>query len=295
MNRLFVVILCCSFLLFAGCTAKYQRISFESDALDEELDSHIRADTEVINVADEAFPVQLPIYEITERNISEQDIQQMLQNLGLPQEPSAWKMMELDGNRISCNLVRYTDFSRGYFDMTEDELEQLAWDVFNKIPFIVGDYEYLGITGKMTVNDSKGDHISRVGVSFSRIVGGIRALGEDDCTFYFDGSGLVEIHITLFDYEKIGTMDLVTLEDAAARIKTPDDFNIDAESGVVQTLQVDRIKLLLVNQYSEGCTILQPIYNFIGTATLQNGTQAEFSSKVIAIPESYTYEKIQFE
>ena len=108
---------------------------------------------------------------------------------------------------------------------------------------------------------------------------------------WFDGSGLVEIIIRMYDFEKTGTMDMVALADAETRIKTPDDLSIDDAVGTVDTLRVDRVKLLLVNQYSRGCTILQPVYNFIGTATSENGDQAEFKSKVIAIPEAMTYEE----
>ena len=56
-------------------------------------------------------------------------------------------------------------------------------------------------------------------------------------------------------------------------------------------LQVDNVNLRLVNQYSSGCTILQPMYSFVGTATFDDNSQAEFISRIIAIPESYTYEK----
>lgn len=62
-------------------------------------------------------------------------------------------------------------------------------------------------------------------------------------------------------------------------------FDID-----IDKLQVERVKLLFVNQFYRGCIILQPIYIFIGTAIDIDGDHVEFHSKVIAIPESYTYE-----
>jgi hypothetical protein len=232
----------------------------------------------------------MPIYQITERSISQEDYEQMLNKLVLSHNP---KHLELEGNSLFYNLVSFSDFSRGYFNMSDVEVERVAWEIFSKIPFIEGNYEYLGITSTTTLNDSSGDHITRAGVSFSRVLGNTRVLGEDSCTLYFDGSGLVAIKVALFEYEEIGTMDLISLENATTRIKNPDDFNIDTNTGtknIANSLRVDRIKLLLVNQYSRGCTILQPIYNFIGIAAMENGTQAEFSSKIIAIPESMTYE-----
>ena len=81
------------------------------------------------------------------------------------------------------------------------------------------------------------------------------------------------------------------MDEAESRIKPPDSFTIEANFGKANTLQVDNVNLRLVNQYSSGCTILQPVYNFVGTAIKEDGSKAEFISRVIAIPESYTYEK----
>lgn len=296
MKKIIAVIMCCLLLFLSACTTKhqteYQRISLESDTLGEDLAEHISDDTEVVNTVDQVFPSHLPAYKITERNISEQECAEMRKQLGIPDRCS---FFDFEGNTIHYSLVDYTDFSRGYFDMAEEDLEKLAWETFNKIPFMEGEYEYLGIKSTMTVNDQEGDHISRVGVSFRKLLNDTRVLGEERCTLEFDGSGLVGIYIKLFDYEEVGTMDLVPLESAAAKIKTPDAFVIDEtkftqELAVVEKLDVERIKILWINQHSEGCTILQPIYNFIGTATDTSGFQTEFSSRIIAVPESCTYE-----
>lgn len=292
-KRILAILLCSVLLLLCGCNGslmKYKRISFETETLGEELKS-IDENTVVINKANETFSSQMPIYKIKERNISQQEFQKMLDNLEIADDPSyRYDDFELDGNRIYISLRDYTDVSRGFFDMTEDEVEDLAWEVFNKIPFMEGEYECVGIQNKYTYGDATGNHISRAGVGFCRLIDGVRAVGDETCVLYFDGTGLVEIRIKLYDYEKIGTMDMVSLEDAEGKIKTPDDFKI-GKNGTVDTLQVNQVKLRLVNQYSRGCTILQPIYNFIGTATFEDGTQSEFSSRVIAIPESMTYEE----
>lgn len=174
--------------------------------------------------------------------------------------------------------------------MTDEVVEELAWEIFRKIPFLEGEWECIGVRKSFAVTDSTGTHITRAGVIFCRLLDGVRVIGEEGYVLCFDGSGLVEIKIILFDYEKIGTMKMAALEDAAEKIKTPDGFMLSADTGVVETLQLDRVKLLFVNQYSDGCTILQPIYNFIGAATLTDGMQAEFQSRIIAIPKSYTHE-----
>jgi hypothetical protein len=276
--------------LLSGCNNEYKRISFDKDTLGQTLAKHINEDTFVVNEAMEVFPEQLPIYRIQAHDISQTDYDQMLTALNISDSP---KRLEVEGNHLYYDLADYIDSSRGYFDMTEEEVTELAWDIFRKIPFIEGEFECLGIMRGTKVVDQEGEHYTRVVVSFRRLLEGVRVIGEEDCVLYFDGSGLVAIRIWLFDYEKTGTMDLIPLETAATRIKTPDDFVIETESGLAEMLHIDRIKLLFVNQYSDGCTILQPVYNYIGNATLEDGSLVEFSSKIIAIPESYTYEDNQ--
>ena len=221
----------------------------------------------------------------------------MLDNLGIANNTSEWYKLVLENNEIYGTIAGYNDPVRGYYDslqMTDEELEELAWDTFNKIPFIEGEYEYLGIMSRTTEWRNEGECVTRVGVALRRFIDGRRVINDDRCNLYFDGSGFVEMHIAMFDYKKIGTMDMVTLEEAETKIKTPDDFTIKStpsENNRVATFQVNSINLLLVNQYSKGCTILQPLYYYSGTATLEDGTETDFSSKIIAIPEKYTYEE----
>ena len=291
MKKLLVVLLCCSILLLSGCNKKYKRISFESDALSDGSAAYVQENATVVNKATDHFKSQLPIYKIKEQNIPTKEFQQMLQALNLSDGGSSFYSIELEGNSINGT---WSDVGTGIFTMSEQELEALAWETFHKIPFLEGEYEYFGIRGEEAVSDSNGRHITSILVSFRRVLDGVPVTGEDQCDLWFDDSGLEGINIRLFDYEKIGMMDLVPLEDAETRIKTPDGCSWDSVENVlaqdVNALQVDHVKLQLINQHWRGCEILQPIYNFVGTAALNGGTQTKFNSKVIAIPESYTYE-----
>ena len=284
-----LIILCAFLLLLSGCNTKYQRISFNAQYVAEELAAHISEDTTIINKTDTTFAARLPIYKITEDNITEAQFQQLKQQLQVPENSSVMLPLRYEGNCIEGRFDYYGDEA---FTMSEEELEALAWKVFEKIPFMEGEYEYSGIRGERYTSNVQGDKtINEVMVSFYRLLDGVRVIGNDQCNMWFDDSGLVEIYIERFNYTRIGTMDLVPLEDAEARIDAPDYFAIDAPAGKANTLQVDRVRLSLVNQYSSSCTILQPIYSFVGTATFDDNSQAEFISRIIAIPESYTYEK----
>lgn len=292
-KQICIMLLCCVLLVLCGCNTKlgkYKRISFENETLGEELNL-INENTVVINKANETFQSQMPIYKISKRGISEQEFQQMEEQLGI----TDWYWNDFDGYEIHSLIAPYNDPVRGYFytlNMTDEELEALAWETFNKIPFMEGEYEYIGITATGTVwTMETGELVSDVTVTFRRVLNGTHIIGNDECDLTFDASGLQEMHIALYDYKKIGTMDMVPLEDAQAKIKTPDSFSIDQTTGVADNLQVDRVQLYWVNQFSNGCTILQPIYTFYGTASFEDGAQREFRSRIIAIPEALTYEE----
>lgn len=293
-NKIIAVMLCLSLVLLCGCHAapeQYKRISFKSEMLSEEFD-YLSDDTVIISKAEETLSTQLPIYKISERVISDNERQLLMACLGLPTNPH---LFEHEGNRIAISLVGYTDSSRGYFNMTEEEAIEEAWKLFDQITFIDGEYECIGIRETYTRSDKYGRHTLRAGITFCRVLDGIRVTGNDSCTLTFDGSGLVGVSIALYNYEKIGIMDLVPMEEAELKLKEPDDFDIgtleDQPYKKVETMEVEQVGLRLINQYSRGCSILQPIYFFSGIATLEDGTKEEFSSKIIAIPESMTYEE----
>ena len=87
---------------------------------------------------------------------------------------------------------------------------------------------------------------------------------------------------------------MLTLDEAVAKIKEPDAFVLESAmnrnfSGAADKLTVERTKLLFVNRYSDGCDIPQQVYNLMGTAE-NTGGSVEFSARIIAIPEKYTYE-----
>lgn len=288
MRKHFLVLICCALLVLNGCSHKYKRINLSTATLSEDLSNHINAGTLVKNSASDSVPSELPIYKITKRTITKQEFEQMKQQLNLSSDTNKF---EQNGNAING---WFSDFGKGRFTMTEEELSTIAHETFSKLPFMEGDYEYSGIRGQDTLSSASGETITRVLVSFYRLLDGIRVIGNERCDMWFDDSGLVEIHIERYNYTPSGTMNTISLEDAVSRIKSPDAFSIDypdaGRTCIANELRVDEIKVLLVNQYTNGCTILQPVYNFMGTANLENRTAVAFSSKVIAVPETYTYE-----
>lgn len=274
-----------------GLPTKYQRISFNSVTLCGDT-AQIDPNAAIINHSDVVFPEVLPKYKITKRPITDKEFQIMLQNLGIGSDVF---FMEHKGNSVFIRLANYTSDGRQYFDelnYTDEELETLAWDIFNKLPFMEGEYEYLGFRTSTTLGDSEGEHIVSAVASFRRRLYNIGIAGNDVCNIYFDGSGFLGLKVVLYQYQQVGTMKLMPLDKAIERLKKPDYFSLDG--GTVSRMDVEKIRLTWVNQYSDGCTILQPVYYFDGTATLGLDKELAFSARVIAIPEFYTYKKIRF-
>lgn len=300
MKKIRFITLICVLMLLCGCAVKpanqYQRIDLGSEEQEETL-AHIGEGTTVEYGAKESFSKTLPVYEISAKRISKFEIQVMSKSLEKLNSGSGKLKFYTNGNSISASRERDQSGELKAFDATDEEIEKMAWEALKKVPFLKGKYEYLGIASVSSQGSSlEGMTKYQVSASFATLLDGVRVVGGEMINFSFDADGLCGVALYLYDYKKVGTMDLVPLEDASARIKQPDAFVINTKDGsiaigMVEKLEVERVKLLLVNQYSRGCTILQPVYNFIGTATDADGVQAEFSSRVIAIPESYTYEK----
>lgn len=275
-----------------GLFKQYKRISFNDDSLGLQNIEYIDSNTKVVdNITNKVTDTEFPVYKITKRNISKKEFQKMLKNLNIDNYS---EVFDHKGNKIVGSLVSYTDTSRGYFKMTDDELEKMAWEVFEKLPFIDGTYEYFGIKSTTTLIDSEGEHITRVGVSFRRTIDNIKVIGNDRVFLYFDGSGLVELSIELYDYKKIDTFDMVPLDVALSSIKNPDSIVFDEKlkqiTAHIDTLQVKNSSIIFYNQYSRGCKILQPVYDFSGSAIDSDGNQTAFNARIIAIPDKYTYE-----
>lgn len=272
---------------------KFQRISYPNnhgDHLGEDDDELPCKDAEVIFEANETFPESFPIYKISKHLITTTDLHQMEENLGI----TNWYWHEYDGFSIRGWVHPFADPNRKNFssmNYSDEEIEQLSWDTLCKIPFLNPDeYEYVGITETMDIWSMKdGTLINVATISFRRVLDGFHITGNDVCKLSFDGTGLQGLAISMFDYQKVGTMNLIPLQDAKERITNPDYFS---PYGIkISKLCVKKTWFLLENQYSKGCTVLQPVYRFVGKATLVTGKECDFYSIVIAVPESYTYKK----
>lgn len=287
--RLFAcIILCAVVSLFPGCSIQYDDLRLSNDEqLGERLSQYIDNDTQVTNLIDKSMPAELPMYRIHKRVITDKEYDDILMVLGISKPLSAKQWVNRKDNRLHIQLIDVITATRAFFGMSPEELESNARGVFSKLSVMEGTYEYVGQRASYRHIDNQGEHILSAGAAFCPIIDGIRVVGNGTCWFYFDGEGIVELIIELYDYEEIGTMKLIPLQDAIERITTPDDFSVDSDGesnmiGIIDTLQVNRIELRYVNQFSQGKKFLIPVYCFFGVAIDKEEVQSKFTSIVNA-------------
>ena len=288
--RLFAcIILCAVVSLFPGCSIQYDDLRLSNDEqLGERLSQYIDNDTQVTNLIDKSMPAELlPMYRIHKRVITDKEYDDILMVLGISKPLSAKQWVNRKDNRLHIQLIDVITATRAFFGMSPEELESNARGVFSKLSVMEGTYEYVGQRASYRRIDNQGEHILSAGAGFCPIIDGIRVVGNGTCWFYFDGEGIVELIIELYDYEEIGTMKLIPLQDAIERITTPDDFSVDSDGesnmmGIIDTMQVNQIELRYVNQFSKGKKALIPVYCFIGIAIDKEGVQSKFTSIVNA-------------
>ena len=307
MKKMLTYSLIIALILLSACSSggQYKRISLSSEMLGDKLDimqTTLVNSTKVECTAQESYSDKMPVYEISPRTISREEFQIMADFLEIEGEiivtDNSFKLYSDNGCLLvkDGNILSFwtTDKISEAMTQTDEELETQAKAIFDTLPLIEGEYEYLGVTSEQTVYANDENYIESKRVSFRRLIDGVRVIGNDICDLYFNSRGLYDIEIKFYDYEKTGELDMLSLDDAVDKVKTPDAFVLYSDtnrnfSGAADKLKIERTKLLFVNQYSNGCEILQPVFNLIGTAENEGGS-VKFSSRIIAIPEKYTHE-----
>lgn len=306
MKRIIALILLLN-LLFCSCSSnntKYKRIDISVQTLDGEksdLEQTVNWRTKIESTQNDIFTTTMPVYEITPLVVSRSQLKLFAEHLGVytnSESDFSDTCIETEHGTVSLQNDNYLYYSTDHVEepmtQSDDDLVEEAKRIFNALPIFEGEYECMGVQSVQTLTES--DELSYIvskRIAFRKVIDGVRVLGNEICNLYFDADGLYTIRMELYNYTKVGEIPMLSLDDAIDKIKDADAFSVDADettfSGVADKLTVERVKLLYVNQYSEGCTILQPVFNLMGTAENDSGT-AEFSAKIIAIPEKYTYE-----
>ena len=307
MKKMLAYSLIIALILLSACSSggQYKRISLSSEMMGDKLNimqTTLVNSTKVECTAQESYSDKMPVYEISPRTISREEFQIMADFLEIEGEiidtDNSFKLYSDNGCLLlkDGNILSFwtTDKISEAMTQTDEELETQAKAIFDTLPLIEGEYEYLGVTSEQTVYANDENYIESKRVSFRRLIDGVRVIGNDICDLYFNSRGLYDIEIKFYDYEKTGELDMLSLDDAVDKVKTPDAFVLYSDtnrnfSGAADKLKIERTKLLFVNQYSNGCEILQPVFNLTGTAENKGGS-VEFAARIIAIPEKYTHE-----
>lgn len=312
---LFIIVIIMLLPSCASSEVKYKRIVLQSQNLggsQGNFESILVRKTIVNNQSTEVYSEKMPVYKIAPLDLTSQDLVDFAgcfninETVQYNDEGMPYIKIEMESDdsitglenvalvsMTTDNGIDYfaaSQFDCGEMKQTDIELAEEAKKVFSSIPLTGDDYEFIGLTSTRTVSSTDGEYIVEKGFSFQPVIDGTRVIGEDYCVIYFNANGLSGVSIRMFSYEKIGEIDILPIDDAIKRVKKADAFTLyDTKfTGEAESLSIERTKLLYVNQFSDGCEILEPVYNLMGTVTNDNGS-SDFSAKVIAIPEKYTY------
>ena len=312
-----IIISLISVIYFINAQKIYKRVSFGDQTLGDGQDwsDIVSRSTKIEMNNTDTFDTAFPVYKITPHVFNAEDVKRLAECFGVTGVEPVTNVKDSIGIHISrgrkqidvyCTLgeiglptLVYMYNNDDHYESREmtqtvEELESAAREIFSKLQFIDGEYEYVGITSTQTVSKPNGPEIQGRRLSFRRLINGTRVVGNGGIDMYFNIDGLEQLRITAFDYEQIDTLDMIPLNTALKKVKDPDGYSIDWKgspdyTGKADSIVINQVKLLYVNQYSEGCTILQPVYNFIGEAVNESG-EIHINARIIAIPEKYTYD-----
>ena len=212
---------------------------------ESEISEMIQSTTDMENYSINSYSDKMPVYQITPREISSDEFQEFADSLGFTAEMTMKnkkfakisarakrckrkKTLSMPNNNSISYLIGYGDEEPLGF--TDEELKSKAQTIFNSLPLIEGEYEYLGISSTQTLLLENEEFVVQKRVSFRRLIDGIRVIGNDICDLYFNSTGLSGIQLTFYDYEKTGELDMLTLDDAVAKVKEPDAFILESET-----------------------------------------------------------------
>ncbi len=282
-------------------TVVYQRIELVRGETTpdgpSDLDKTVGLFTKVTSSVTETFPKNMPVYEITPCEIDDETWAQFLTHFGMSLPDRISKSNRVEENdsiayRSKNKLTYYiADHSENPMSYSDEAVIEKAKAMFASFPFVDGTYECGGIDSRRI--RSTGDQTFTISKSvvFYRQIEGERILG-DACYMDFTAEGLCQLSIVRYEYKQVDVIPMISLQKAIDKVKHPDTFYVDDNdtklSGKADVLHVEKARLVYVNQYSFGCTILQPVYNLTGYAEDDSGT-VPFTAKVIAIPDKYTY------
>ncbi len=286
---------------------KYKKISLKGGELagdGNEKESFNEKTDIIVNVPEKDFPAKMKVYKMVPAELSVEFFGMVARSLGITNKVRTDVnkfdyYVGAEGNDFLADdtSLRYRDGELSYVSKkdcespltdTDEELIEKAKQVFEGMN-LDGEYECLGIASVQILTVGNESFPCSKRVAFRRIIDGRRVIGDDYCDIYMCSEGVYGISARLFNYAENGEIDLLSMETVISRVKTPDSFSFaesNGFSGFIDTITVNKSKMLLVNQYDNECEILQPVYNLMGVAENESGS-TEFSSKIIAIPDKY--------
>lgn len=295
---LLLIALC---LLLGGCGtgANYKRIDLTVGETTPpeitDLEAAVGKDTEVICSLPDLLPDTMPVYRIIPHTVTREEAQQFADFFGVTEELNSGMNPEGNGNVwMRDNTLKLSIPQKQDMEMTLSDAQviEMGGKLLAELTFLPGEYVCEGVTSRRTVTKGDVSYVCYKGLTFYRVLDGVKVRYDDACHIGFTEDGVAEFSITLFEYERMGeSLPLLSLKEVLPQVLDPEDpdaFGTDElMAKPADYIKVEKVEMVYYNQYSRGCTILQPVYCLTGTA-VGGECQTKFRLRVIGLSEKYT-------
>lgn len=295
---LLLIALC---LLLGGCGtgANYKRIDLTvgetTPPETTDLEAAVGKNTKVKCSAVDLLPDTMPVYRIIPHTVTREEAQQFADYFGITEELNSEMNQEGNGNVwVRDNTLKLSIPQKQDMEMTLSDAQviEMGEKLLAELTFLPGEYVCEGVTSRRTVTKGDVSYVCYKGLTFYRVLDGVQVRYDDACHIGFTENGVVDLYFTFFDYEKTDEyLPLLSLKDVLPQVLDPEDpdaFGTDElMAKPADCMYVEKVEMVYYNQYSRGCTILQPVYCLTGTAA-GGECQTKFRLRVIGLAEKYT-------
>lgn len=256
-----------------------------------------------IQLTDTALESELPVYRVSNTEMSESKVNRLLSVFGFTGPMKAigkdisnrtqTTYTEGDKELRIINDGNYVYLDHQYCEdiavsLSDEEVKRQA-EEFLRDNDLLPDGFSVGGVGYSTIETSVDPEpiIIEKTVGFFRKIDGHDVYGHSDITVTYNENGIVAVYSVYNNYELDCVMECKTLGEAQAGILSSDSWiSYDAkEFGQAKKIQITECEIVYYDKANTASGFIQPCIAFIGTIIDEKGNSTEFSSTVPALKE----------
>lgn len=256
-----------------------------------------------IQLTDTALESELPVYRVSNTEMSESKVNRLLSVFGFT-DP----MVAVGKDLANRTKITYTEDYKKLCIINDGHFVYTGRQEHEDIPVSLSDEEVKKQAEKfLRDNDLLPEGFSVGGVGYSEVrssvdpkpiiyekcvgffrrIDGYDVCGRSDILVTYDEQGIVDVYSVYNNYELDCVMECKTLEEAQAEILSSDSWiSCNAkEFGRAKKIQITECEIVYYDKANTASGFIQPCITFIGTIIDEKGNSTEFSSTVPALKE----------